>query len=207
MLSRVAREFAVEIVSHDWSDAPYRLDRAGHQRDAENASKRSDKQLNAAETDCLRANVTFVTAQVLKHLDPNLDLHEYAAACGVPRSITYRKDGSPSGAITYGLRWKDVQAELAAAPGAPVWLVQVQCEVPNLVVFKRLLGQVDGLDPTLPPPEVDSATGAMRRVTVVVREWDRDSAVKRAVRMVSAASLALMDGSAAVPLNVEPVEG
>jgi hypothetical protein len=30
----------------------------------------------------------------------------------------------------------------------------VQYEVNNLVVFKRLLGQVDGLDPSLPQPEV-----------------------------------------------------
>lgn len=32
-LSRLAREFAAEINYHDWSDAPFRLDRAGHQRD------------------------------------------------------------------------------------------------------------------------------------------------------------------------------
>ena len=29
MLSRLAQEFADEIANHDWSDAPYRLDRAG----------------------------------------------------------------------------------------------------------------------------------------------------------------------------------
>jgi hypothetical protein len=32
----------------------------------------------------------WMTAQVLKHADPNLGGHAYAAACGVPRSMTHR---------------------------------------------------------------------------------------------------------------------
>ena len=33
MLSHIATAFADEISNHDWSDAPYRLDRAGHHRE------------------------------------------------------------------------------------------------------------------------------------------------------------------------------
>jgi hypothetical protein len=47
----------------------------------------------------------WMTAQVLKHADPNLGGHAYAAACGVPRSMTHRTNGFRSGAVTYGLRW------------------------------------------------------------------------------------------------------
>jgi hypothetical protein len=202
-LSRLAREFAAEIRSHDWSDAPYRLDRAGHQRRTD--SRRTEKQLNSKETDCVRTNVMFMTAQVLKHLDPNLDVHEYAAACGVPRSITHRTNGSPSGAITYGLRWDDVQAEVAASPGAPLWRVQVECAAVNVVVFKRLLGQADGLDPSLPAPEVESVGPSVRRVTMVLRVWDEVEAGKRAVEIVSEASLEVANGAAAFLLKVEPV--
>lgn len=43
------------------------------------------------------------------------------------------------------------EATVAATPGAPLW--RVQCEVDNLVVFKRLLRQVDALDPSLAPAE------------------------------------------------------
>jgi hypothetical protein len=31
-LSRLAEAFAAEICNHDWSDAPWRADRAGHDR-------------------------------------------------------------------------------------------------------------------------------------------------------------------------------
>jgi hypothetical protein len=31
-LSRLAEDFAAEIRNHDWSDAPWRADRAGHDR-------------------------------------------------------------------------------------------------------------------------------------------------------------------------------
>ena len=104
MLSRIAREFAAEIANHDWSDAPWRLDRAGHQRNDESPAKRSEKQLDHTETENLRTNVMWVTVQVLRHSDPNLDLHEYAIACGVPRRLTHRTNGSKSDAITYGVR-------------------------------------------------------------------------------------------------------
>lgn len=114
MLSRLATEFAAEIAKHDWSDAPWRLDRAGHDRITD--TNRDERVLTPKEADRVRTNVMWVTAQVLKHLDPNLDLHEYAVACGIPRSITHRKDGSPSGGIPAGIRWAD---GVAYAPGQP----------------------------------------------------------------------------------------
>lgn len=114
MLSRIATEFASEIAAHDWSDAPWRLDRAGHRHDDEKPGKRT-RQLDPVETDRVRTNVMWVTVQVLKHADPNLDLHEYAIACGVPARVVYRSNGSRSDAITYGLRWDET--DVAAAPG------------------------------------------------------------------------------------------
>ncbi|WP_035771187.1 hypothetical protein, partial [Arthrobacter sp. Br18] len=69
MLNRLATEFAAEIANHDWSDAPYRLDRAGHHRDQD--SNRGKEVLTDVEADCIRTNVMWVTAQVLKHADPN----------------------------------------------------------------------------------------------------------------------------------------
>ncbi len=101
MLNRLAREFAAEIYNHDWSDAPYRLDRAGHDRASD---RTTSPQLTTAETDSLRTNVMWVAAQVLKHADPNLDEHEFAEACGVPRSLTHTRRGHQSGVITAGIR-------------------------------------------------------------------------------------------------------
>jgi len=112
MLSRIATAFAAEISNHDWSDAPYRLDRAGHHREVD--SNRGPKVLDPTQTACVQGNVVFVTAQVLKYLDPNLDLHEFAEACGLPRTMTHNRDGRPSGGITAGLRRID---GVVAAPG------------------------------------------------------------------------------------------
>lgn len=98
-LSRSAREFAAEILQHDWSDAPYRGDRAGHNRETD--TKRSEKVLTPEQTECVRSNVMWVTAQVLWHRDPNFDLYEFAEACGV---AVRNKDGSQDGGIRAGLR-------------------------------------------------------------------------------------------------------
>jgi hypothetical protein len=108
MLSRIAQEFAAEIANHDWSDAPYRLDRAGHSRADD--TNRGPRVLSPDEADHVRTNVMWVTAQVLLHADPNLDPHEFAEACGVPRRITHNRDGRPSGGITAGLRMSDGRA-------------------------------------------------------------------------------------------------
>jgi hypothetical protein len=43
------------------------------------------------------------------------------------------------------------EATVVATPGAPLW--RVQCEVANLVVSKRLLRQVEALDPSVAPAE------------------------------------------------------
>ncbi|MDQ6933895.1 MAG: hypothetical protein M3130_01095 [Actinomycetota bacterium] len=116
MLSRIAREFAAEIANHDWSDAPWRLDRAGHRREID--TNRGLQVLTAEEADHVRTNVMWVVAQVLLHSDPNLDLHEFAGACGVPRRITHNSDGRPSGGIPAGIR-TDHESGAAVAPGQP----------------------------------------------------------------------------------------
>ena len=196
MLSRIAREMAAQINSHDWSDAPYRLDRAGHQRHLDSKSKSSTKQpLDPTETDYVRTNVMWNVAQVLIHQDPNFDVYEFAAACGVPRSITHRTNGTRSDAIKYGLRWKDAECTVPESPGAPLWLVNMWCEVPDAAVFKRLLLKVDGLDPSI-NPQVESL-GNLQKVTVALRESDSDRAGLRAVEIVSSASTAVEGGKPA----------
>lgn len=102
-LSQLARDFAAEIKFQDWSDAPYRADRAGHQNDDDRPGERA-KQLTPRETDMVRMNVMWVTAQVLAHADPTLDPHEFAEACGVN---TLTPQGAKSGGIPAGLRTKD----------------------------------------------------------------------------------------------------
>ncbi|KAA1246253.1 hypothetical protein F0Q45_23445 [Mycobacterium simiae] len=205
MLSRRALEFAAEISSHDWSDAPYRLDRAGHQRRTDSRSRNSDqKPLNTEETYHVLTNVVWVVAQVLQYEDPNFDVYEFAVACGVPRSITHRTNGSRSGVLSNGLRWVDSEAKVAKPPGATLWRVQLQCEVANLVVFKRLLAQAVGLDPAM-APEIDSVGGTMRTVTVAVRAWDEFAAGERAVAAVSTASLEIANGTPAIVLAMEEI--
>jgi hypothetical protein len=102
-LSRLAQEMAAEIRQHDWSDAPWRIDRAGHDRSMD--SNAGPRQLDQGETESVRINVMWVTSQVLGHADPNFDVYEYAESCGV----TTR---TPSGArawVAHGLRldWSD----------------------------------------------------------------------------------------------------
>lgn len=111
-LSRLAEEFAAEIRAHDWSDAPWRLDRAGHDRATD--SKKPAEHLDPDETDRVRTNVMWVTAQVLLHADPNFSIEEFAVACGIPRRITHRTDGRFSGALAGGLR---IRAGEIATPG------------------------------------------------------------------------------------------
>ena len=85
-LSRIAQEFADEIKNHDWSDAPYRLDRAGHDRSTD--TNRSTGVLTGHGPDYVRWNAVVVTAQVLMYSDPTLMLVEYAIACGLPADMT-----------------------------------------------------------------------------------------------------------------------
>jgi hypothetical protein len=99
-LSRLAEAFAAEIRNHDWSDAPWRADRAGHDR-SKDSNSYGVPQLTRDQTDTVRLNVMWVTAQVLGYLDPNLDVYEFAEAAGV-NTLTAR--GERSGHIHYGLR-------------------------------------------------------------------------------------------------------
>lgn len=99
-LSRLAQQFADEIHEHDWSDAPYRTDRAGHTRAGDSDSKRSEKVLTDKETGCVRTNAMWTAAQVLAYNDPNFDVYEFAEACGVNTRASRGRDGS----IAAGLR-------------------------------------------------------------------------------------------------------
>lgn len=99
-LHRLAREFAAEIAQHDWSDAPSRTDRAGHRRNDDRPDRQA-AQLSDEETDRVRMNVMWVTAQVLAHSDPNFDVYEFAEACGV---TTRNRRGEKNRGIEYGLR-------------------------------------------------------------------------------------------------------
>jgi hypothetical protein len=113
-LSRLAEQFAAEIKLHDWSDAPFRADRAGHSRENDSPHKLTE-QLDEQATAIVRINVMWVTAQVLAFNDPNFDVYEYAKACGV-------EDRSPRGSrwgagIEAGLR--GVRGNYAE-PGTPL---------------------------------------------------------------------------------------
>ncbi|HEX6341378.1 hypothetical protein [Umezawaea sp.] len=102
-LSKIAAQFAAEIKNHDWSDAPWRNDRAGHQRPRDNPG-RDTKFLSDGEAANIRMNVMWVTAQVLGYNDPNFDAHEFADACGVR---SRNNDGSKSGIISHGFRYNE----------------------------------------------------------------------------------------------------
>ncbi len=101
-LSRLASEIAAEIKFQDWSDAPFRADRAGHRREYDRPAPGAPL-LDERQTATVRTNVMWVVAQALGHADPNLDPYEFAEACGVD---TRTPSGRPrSGHITAGLRY------------------------------------------------------------------------------------------------------
>jgi hypothetical protein len=99
MLSRIAREHAAEIAAHDWSDAPWRLDRAGHDR--QHDTNKGTQQLTEKESDRVRTNAMWVTAQVLAYSDPHFDVVEFARACGVQLSEGGLRAGLRGGAGQY----------------------------------------------------------------------------------------------------------
>lgn len=80
-LSRLAQQFADEINLHDWSDAPFRADRAGHRRERD-SNAYGTAQLDAGQTENVKVNAMWVTAQVLSYNDANFDVDEFARACG-----------------------------------------------------------------------------------------------------------------------------
>ena len=159
VLSSRAAHFAAEIAAHDWSDAPWRVDRAGHRRDAD--SKAPNTVLDDKETDRVRTNVMWVTAQVFAHEDPTFDVHEYAAACGVSPSMRLRSDGSPSGGITAGLRTLNTSPTRYAMPGSSV-MPSLEVEMAAFGVDAAICGDVrvhEGVPPfdTLRPALVPRA--------------------------------------------------
>ncbi|MGW3491313.1 hypothetical protein [Streptomyces sp. NPDC001054] len=104
-LSRMAAQFAAEIKQHDWSDAPYRADKAGHDRQVDGRHATST-QLDPNETEIVTMNVAWVAAQVLAYNDPNFNEHEFFEACGLNAR---NQDGRLSGGVTYGLRFEAVE--------------------------------------------------------------------------------------------------
>ena len=102
-LSTIAQALADEIAAQDWSDVHSRPDGARHNRETDRTQA---PQLSAHETDTVRVNVMWVVAQALSDHDPNLDVHAFAEAAGVSNSYRLRNDGTPSGAISAGIRWK-----------------------------------------------------------------------------------------------------
>lgn len=141
-LSRLASDFAAEINYHDWSDAPFRMDRAGHRRELDGYT--STPPLSDQQTESVRTNVMWVVAQVLGHYDPNLDPYEFAQACGVN---THTPSGRPrSGHITAGLRH-----DLAGRLAGPV--VPARCYVCSRSVAPGRDGKVqrEGITTERPP--------------------------------------------------------
>jgi hypothetical protein len=107
-LPYAARALAAEIKSQDWSDSPYRADGARHNRDSDSPSKRGAKQLTHNETEHVRINVIWVTAQAFLATEPDFDIREYATAAGAdlsPGMFVNNRDGKPSGALLAGLRF------------------------------------------------------------------------------------------------------
>lgn len=101
-LSRLAAEFAAEIKLHDWSDAPWRIDKAGHQREDDKLGKRSEHQLPRQHAMNVRTNAMWVAAQVLAHRDPNFDVGEFAEACGVTGLSRAALEAGLRGSVTTG---------------------------------------------------------------------------------------------------------
>lgn len=116
-LSRLAREFAAEIRAHDWSDSPYRSDRAGHRRE-DDKDHESKPRLDEKQTGIVQLNVAWVVGQVLGHagLLTADDIYEWADACGCQTSTL---SGRPrSGHIKFGFRWRG-DGVFAAPPVDP----------------------------------------------------------------------------------------
>lgn len=102
-LSQAAQYFADEIRNHDWSDAPFRYDRAGHDRITD--TNAGSQVLTAVQTRNVKTNAMWVVAQVLRYQDPNFDVYEFAEACGLD---TRTRSGRPrDGGIEAGLRFRN----------------------------------------------------------------------------------------------------
>jgi hypothetical protein len=92
---------AGEIKFHDWSDAPFRKDRAGHQRATDSRVRLGDQILTVQQTEAVLWNVCWVVGQVLGHADPNFDVYEFFEAAGVR---TKTSAGRQDQGIVHGIR-------------------------------------------------------------------------------------------------------
>jgi hypothetical protein len=97
MLNRLAAAQAAEIKHHYWRDVHIRVDRAGHQPEDDKKQPDEEKLLSLMQAENVLTNVAFVTGQLHAWLDPSMDIHEYALACGVPHKYA-------AGGMHYGLR-------------------------------------------------------------------------------------------------------
>lgn len=102
-LSRIANLLADEIRLQDWSDAPYRLDGARHDRSVDRKSANTPV-LDDDDAESVRLNVVWVVAQALREDDPGFDVDEFAEASGVPKSFRITSRGAINGMIAAGVR-------------------------------------------------------------------------------------------------------
>ena len=101
VLSRIAREFAAEIAYRDWEEVA-ELGTGGG-------------------ANSIRLMVTAAVAQVLASCDPNLQVHEFARACGVPAALVESPDGARRSAIGDEIRWDRGRI---GRPGPPMGAVE-----------------------------------------------------------------------------------
>lgn len=153
-LSRLAREYAAEIRAHDWSDAPYRADRAGHRRE-DDRGWRDRPRLSERETEIVRLNVMWVVGQVLGHAGVlRLDeIYEWAEACGCD---TNTPAGRPrSRQIRYGFRF---DGDAFAGPAAVPLEMPPPCGRPGCVVpFLHMHGTGPVVEPSAIATQADPA--------------------------------------------------
>jgi hypothetical protein len=81
--------------------------------------------LTSEETDRIRTNVMWVTAQVLGYNDPNFQVYEFAEACGVN---TKTRRGESDGGIESGLRREHQPGGRYQRPGTHEFDDDKQCD-------------------------------------------------------------------------------
>lgn len=102
-LTRDQQKRAAEIRAQDWSDAPFRRDRAGHRWEDDSPSKQTVR-LDQTQTENLLWNVVVNAAQVYAYEDPNFDVYVFGEACGLPRHMLYNNRGGRDGGLEAGIR-------------------------------------------------------------------------------------------------------
>lgn len=143
-LSPLAAHLAAEINAHDWSDAPFRFDRAGHRREYD--THRGTETLLPDEVDNVKANVAAVVAQVLGYMEgTSFDPHEFFLYAGVAPSIRLTSNGRQSGAVTAGLRIN--VGPRYDAPGSTLTIVEREAySLDDAMAGMLRIGEEDELD-------------------------------------------------------------